>query len=165
MPGYLVPDDAEHIANYLQLSLHDILHMFAASPGAVVARMENGQIVVGRIPTIVPAQQPNGHCIFLQADGLCSIHPVAPYGCAVVDSHMSQQEGEKRSSRGLIAILRSEPYQDLWNTLYEAGQITVGPEAKRKMSEAAMNDLTAAAIKKLEPALIAAQKGNHEARS
>jgi hypothetical protein len=78
---------------------------------------------------------------------------------------MSQQEGENRSSRGLMTILRSEPYQDLWNTLYEAGQITVGPEAKRKMSEAAMKDLTAAAIKKLEPALIAAKKGNHETPS
>jgi Fe-S-cluster containining protein len=127
MPGYLVPGDLEQIATHLGKTLTEILDKFAASPGAVVARVENGQIVVGRIPTIVPTQQSNGHCVFLQTDGLCSIHSVSPFGCAVTDSHMSQQEGENRSSHGLQAILRSEPYQDIWNMLYEAGQTTVGP--------------------------------------
>ena len=150
MPGYLIPGDLENIATHLGKTPTEILDKFAASPGAVVARMENGKVIVGRIPTIVPIQQADGRCVFLQPDGLCSVHPVAPFGCAVVDSHMSQHEGNERSSRGLHTILQSETYPDIWNTLHEAGRITLGPEAKRKVSEATLKNLSDAATKLLQ---------------
>jgi len=68
MPGYLDVSDLENIP---------IEHL-ARSAGATVMDHESGETF--SIPTIVPKQQANGHCVFYR-DGLCDVHEHAPFGC------------------------------------------------------------------------------------
>ncbi len=83
MPGDLAPGDLERIAAYLGQGDEQgrlkpsFLSNFQASEGPLVKR--DGQLM--RIPTIVPAQKPDGRCVFLSDKDECTIHPVAPFGC------------------------------------------------------------------------------------
>jgi Fe-S-cluster containining protein len=103
-----------------------------ASPGALVVM----QGTVTRIPTIVPAMASYGRagkrCVFLNADGTCKVHPVAPFGCAYFDDHMSAEEGDRRSKAALLSILHSASYQRLWRLLWQDGRRSLPPEQKRK---------------------------------
>jgi Fe-S-cluster containining protein len=108
MPGMLIPGDPERILAHASLPNDAVLSVqelsrqfFVASEGAQV--ILRGQPM--RIPTIVPAQQSDGRCVFLDASGRCTIHAFAPYGCSHFDTHQSQQEGDARSAAGLRAIL------------------------------------------------------------
>jgi Fe-S-cluster containining protein len=90
-----------------------------------------------RIPTIVPARQEDGSCVFY-AGGLCSIHDIAPYGCAFFDNHMGDTEANHRSGIGLSAILADGcgGYGVLWQHLWDCGLRVPGPEvSRRKMDE------------------------------
>ncbi len=73
----------------------DAAGKFVPSRGAL-ARTRTGALV--RIPTITPARKPDGSCVFLTAEGRCSIHDIAPAGCAYFDSHMLDEEANRRSS-------------------------------------------------------------------
>ena len=134
VPGYLVPSDLDRLRDYCGGA--DAFDSWAAqhllaSPGALVMRKG----ALGRIPTLVPARRDNGACIFLSADSSCSIHPIAPFGCAFFDSHQEDDAADRRSSRGLRAILEdwqsAGPYSALWLALHAAGRDSPAPETAR----------------------------------
>lgn len=133
MPGMLAPGDMGRIADHLGQIPDDILPMFRASPGAKVARLnsDTGQPEVFRIHTIVPASTDTGECVFLQPDGRCSIHPVAPFGCSHFDWHMSPTEANPRSAACLREILQDIEYQRKWFALNSRGLVADGPEVRR----------------------------------
>jgi hypothetical protein len=140
IPGYLIPTDLERIHRHHapDQDLDDwALHHLLASPGAVI--LCRGQ--QARILTLVPARRPDGACIFLTATGQCSVHAVAPYGCAFFDSHQVPAEANRRSKRGLQAIIEAWHanglYARLWMALAEAGFVSPGPEvARRELQQA-----------------------------
>lgn len=141
IPGYLVPADLCRIGE--QLAPGDDLLAWSrdhllASPGAQV--MRGGRVF--RIRTLVPARRSDGSCRFLTADDRCSIHPVAPFGCAFFDSHQSREESDRRSRHGLQAVLEgwqsSGTYSQVWAMLAEAGRVAPPPEVCRaQMQQAA----------------------------
>ena len=92
-PGMLAVGDLQRIAKRLGT---DAAGKFVPSRGAL-ARVRSTRALV-RIPTITPARKPDGSCIFLTAEGRCSIHDIAPAGCAFFDSHMLDEEANRRSS-------------------------------------------------------------------
>jgi hypothetical protein len=135
IPGYLIPADLERIA-----AIHPLgTDLFAwakthllASPGALVA--QKGALF--RIPTLVPARRGDGACVFLSPASACTIHPVAPFGCAFFDAHQSHAQAERRSIAGLNAILRAwnenHLYAQVWRMLSQAGLVAPAPEEARK---------------------------------
>jgi hypothetical protein len=142
IPGYLIPADLDRIHQHL--SPHQDLRTWArqlllASPGALV--LDRGQVV--RIRTLVPARRPDGGCAFLTDAGRCAIHAVSPFGCAYFDSHMPQAEADRRSQRGLRAVLEAwnanGPYAWLWLMLAGAGLVAPAPEVARQQLRRAMN--------------------------
>ena len=142
MPGMLITGDPERILAHAPLphgaaiSVHELCRQFfAASEGAQV--ILQGQSL--RIPTIVPAQHPDGRCVFLDASDRCTIHAFAPYGCSHFDMHQNQQEGDARSAAGLRAILnaRGGAYYALWHYLLREG-CTAAPLQVRRSNLQAM---------------------------
>ena len=135
MPGYLVPADLVRIQQHLAADKDLLLwarDSLLASPGAVVA--QQGRAF--RIPTLVPAQRPGSGCLFLTAEQRCRIHAVAPFGCAFFDVHQAAEEADRRSIRGLQAVLqawqRCDLYAQVWVALHEAGLVAPAPEVARR---------------------------------
>lgn len=136
IPGYLIPDDVERISRHLgDADPREFADRYLlASPGATVMSAD-GHII--QISTLVPRRQENGSCIFLTADGWCSIHAVAPFGCAFFHCSQSQAEANRRSSRGLQEIARhwiektTSSYTMLWRRLYQAGRRAIPPHLAR----------------------------------
>jgi Fe-S-cluster containining protein len=109
-PGYLLPGEMERIAAYRQEP--SVLHLFRASPGAVVGDMRTGRR--WSVRTIVPHfDKRTKRCVFLDAADHCTIHPVAPFGCAYFDTHMSAAEGQRRSAWGLRHVMDDPSYPEL----------------------------------------------------
>jgi hypothetical protein len=132
----LIPGDPERILAHAPLPEGAVVsaqelstQFFAASEGAQVVL--RGQLA--RIPTIVPAQRPDGRCVFLDASDLCTIHAFAPYGCSHFDMHQSEQEGNERSAAGLCAIVndRGGAYYALWHFLLRAGCVAAPLRVRR----------------------------------
>ena len=94
-PGPLGPGDRERIARYLGISFDTLDERLVASAGATVGDRKTGKLF--QIGTVTPGRQANGACTFLTPDGKCSIHPVAPAGCAYFDAHMPTKQAESRS--------------------------------------------------------------------
>lgn len=143
IPGFLVPADLERL--HKRIAPEQKLFSFAkqylrASPGATIleARGFNQHGLVAelvQIPTLVPARKSDGSCVFLDEDKSCSIHEVAPYGCAFFDSHQSHAMSNEKSLRALQVIRETEPtsqYKQLWNRLHERGLTTPRPEVSRE---------------------------------
>src|SRR5688500_18711311 len=84
MPGMLIPGDAERIES-TRPKLFPSEYLVASAGALVVYR---GKPM--RIPTIVPAQKPDGSCVFFDDQDRCTIHGVAPYGCSHFDTHQSR---------------------------------------------------------------------------
>lgn len=133
MPGCCIPQDLERISLYLELPLEAVECLFCASPGGVVKNTQTGKLY--RVPTIVPARKANGECVFLDANSSCTIHPVAPFGCAYFDDHLATEEANERSKAMLLSIVYSEEgfsgYRATWNRLYNAGRLSISPEQAR----------------------------------
>jgi Fe-S-cluster containining protein len=130
MPGMLIPGDVERIES-VQPELWPRQYL-VASEGALV--VYQGQPM--RIPTVVPAQKPDGSCVFLDDQDRCTIHAVAPYGCSHFDTHQSRSGrdgGDARSCAGLQAIVQdtSGNYVRLWKYLVEQG-CTAPPLQERR---------------------------------
>jgi Fe-S-cluster containining protein len=143
IPGYLVPADLERM--HRSLAPDQDLHSWArqhllASPGAVV--LCRGRAF--RIPTLVPARRLDGACVFLTADGRCAVHAVSPFGCAFFDAHMADAEADRRSRRGLWAVLEAweagGPYAQLWAALAREGLVAPAPEEARERLRRASDD-------------------------
>lgn len=94
-PGALAPGDLQRMADYL--GVRDFFKWagenFDASEGALVADAGTGQAF--RVPSIVPKLR-GGRCVFLGDDGRCGVHPVSPFGCSHIDTHLSREEGDRR---------------------------------------------------------------------
>lgn len=115
-PGSLAPGELEAIAAYLQLPVRVAALKFWASPGALVGNTRTRQTY--RIGTITPRMR-DGKCVFLDAADRCTIHPVAPAGCAIFDTHMSAEAAQPISI--WLATAQTEPgYQSLRRTLQVA---------------------------------------------
>lgn len=129
----LAPGDVERIAAHLGNTPGEVLgSLLLASPGALVMHM-NPVPRAFRIPTIVPATKPDGTCIWLQEDGRCAIHSVAPAGCAYFDAHMSVNEGSARSAWFLRRIMESDKYARHIEVLRLFDRISKTPEEKRRV--------------------------------
>lgn len=137
VPGYMIPADLErmHQAIAPELSVDEFAkkHLWA-SPGATV--MQAGKRF--QVPTLVPARKEDGSCTFLTGDKRCSIHGVAPFGCAFFDSHQSTPDGDRLSSMGIMAIMRDNaergPYHTLWKKLASLGLVApTAEESKAKL--------------------------------
>lgn len=133
LPGALAPADVGRIAAYLE---YTDVERFArenlvTSDGARVVT-DDRRVV--HLPTLVPATGPNGHCKFLR-DGLCTIHPVSPYGCAFLDTHMSERELGERSrplhDDVLVDLRSGGPYARLWGLLRDENR-AAAPVAVRR---------------------------------
>ena len=109
-PGPLAPGELDYIAAYLGVSVRDALPYFWASPGAVVQDSHTG--AVHRIGTITPRLR-DGRCVFLTEADRCSIHAVAPFGCAYADTHMAEQEWQPRALWLYRTIAADAEYQSL----------------------------------------------------
>lgn len=137
LPGMLGVGDLERIADHVAPSDLGcwIDEHFVASEGAKVGRYnDHGSIDVFQIPTITPAQEPNGHCTFYK-HGRCSIHAVSPLGCSHVDPHMSKEQGDAVVHPALGEIAddkwRDGPYWRTWQHLAAAG-LVARPRAERR---------------------------------
>lgn len=135
LPGYLIPDDLPRIHQHVAAQ-QDLMtwakEYLLASPGALA--MRDGEVF--RIPTLVPARRPDGACIFLTAEDRCAIHAVSPFGCAFFDSHTMHAECDRKSKRGLHAIIDAwedgDIYAPVWLALAGDGLIAPPPEVARK---------------------------------
>ena len=112
-PGSLAPGDIERIAAYLHQPMRTVLAKFWSSPGALATNTARGQ--TWHIGTITPKLR-DGRCVFLDESDRCTIHPVAPFGCAYFDTHLSAAEGQPRR-RWLTLQQASAAYQSLRRTL------------------------------------------------
>lgn len=88
MPGLLaVADLAAFASQVLGPDAMDSPERFAElAAGKLLASggssgMKNGQLI--QLQTLVPAQQPDGHCVFLTPEDHCGLHGTAakPFGC------------------------------------------------------------------------------------
>lgn len=118
-PGFLIPADVARIAEYMKLPVATFaLRYLRRSPGAVVGDSQTGAVY--RIGTIVPAPDRTGRCVFLDPNDRCLIHPVAPFGCAMFDTHMNEREATRRVTWALREIWSSDDYQTVRAELPEA---------------------------------------------
>lgn len=133
MPGMLAPGDMAYIAVHQGVEPGDLdwtAANFEASPGAMV-QMEG---LLGRIPTIVPAQRPDGRCVFLTDDDRCGIHKVAPFGCRcfnVCDGPESHEDAVRSSSAALACCAGDLDYIQVWAWLKSVGS-TATPTNQRR---------------------------------
>lgn len=114
-PAHLIPGDIFAIADRLITdgkitTRQEVFGFLRASRGAVVGEVSTGKLF--RIGTITPCLK-DGKCVFLTEDNKCSIHSVAPFGCAFFDWHMGAIEGHGRSMWGLKQISMTPGYEAL----------------------------------------------------
>ena len=142
VPGMLIPADISRLMkNFAETDAEKFArdHLLA-SPGAVV--VHEGE--VKRIPTLVPRRgADNRRCHWLTDDNQCSIHAVAPFGCAFADAHMSRQQAHRRMTPALIQVMRSAEtgglYSRLWQLLESEGRTAPGPELLRQEMQAVLD--------------------------
>jgi Fe-S-cluster containining protein len=95
-PGALAPGDFEAIAEHLGETTIAAKTHFWASPGALVMDTKTGRQF--RVGTITPRyDRRRGRCVFLDDKDRCRIHPVAPAGCRLFDTHLGLAEAMPRS--------------------------------------------------------------------
>lgn len=147
MPGALAPGDAERIAAQLgQPYGPEFLEKhFQASQGSLVGkRLPSGDVQTFRIPSLVPKLTASG-CTFLNSaenggDNKCTIHEVAPFGCAYCDMHMTREAGDERSKWLNLEILKSHmqggEYRQAVQFLYSIGNIAPPLSERRTNLEA-----------------------------
>jgi Fe-S-cluster containining protein len=112
-PGPLAPGDYERIQKHLGATDAEMRSRFWASPGALIKELITGK--VHRVGTITPRMR-RGRCVFLDDNDRCSIHEVAPFGCAYFDPHMTPLTAHPRSI-WLARVTDDPDYQALRDTL------------------------------------------------
>jgi Fe-S-cluster containining protein len=152
MPGMLAVNDVQRMANR-DGPVDNVLTWaesnLRASPGGMVANKATGK--TRRVPTLVPARDAEtGHCTFFDAaTERCTIHEIAPFGCAFFDASMSAKEAQARSlplQQQLIQAWAkpSSQYVQVWHHLKDKGLTAPGPNECRET----MLALTAADTRK-----------------
>lgn len=125
IPGMLAPGDVEAILSHLGIVDADAIEQFitshfVGSDGALVSR--RGRLF--RIPTITPAQQPDGRCVFLTADDRCEVHAVSPYGCREFNVCSPRSaDDDRRVAFALEMMLGSPTYLALCEVLIAVGLV------------------------------------------
>ena len=133
VPGVLAPGDVALIAGHLRTSEPELLESrLLASPGAVLADLVRRRTF--RVPTIVPDRDSTGRCVFLDEQNRCTIHAVAPFGCAYFDEHMPVAESNQRSLAVHRAIMNDHVYVKAWYGLWGQGRRAPAPEKLRAQS-------------------------------
>lgn len=142
MPAQLAPGDVDLIHELVAPDAtreEFLLENFHASPGYRAMRLRgfgSGTPVVEevRVPTIVPQLREHG-CVFLDDEGRCSVHAVAPWGCAYFDVHMDADIADERTRAGLAATQRDESNDGQYQRdveLLEASGKRAGPVEPRR---------------------------------
>jgi Fe-S-cluster containining protein len=117
-PGHLLPGQLAEIMAALGKTVAEAGEYLWNSPGMVVGNAATGER--WRIRTITPRFE-NGRCVFYTADGRCSIHKAAPFGCRYFDMHMRKSKAQTRASWGVRQILdHMEQYRAERDRLPEA---------------------------------------------
>jgi len=131
MPGSLAPGDLERIVEFSKPKdeVKFVESHFQASEGTV-AVTESGEDVI--IPTIVPAQNEDGKCVFFTEEGKCSIHRVAPFGCRNFKTCVDEPEDEEKYLDQCNSILASDEYHRQWSRLRDAGALARPREERQK---------------------------------
>jgi len=118
MPGVLSPRDLEHLP----------LAQLAASSGTAT-RVQTGERI--QVRTIVPAQRPDGTCVFHDR-GTCTVHDHKPAGCAIP---VACAEPTLQEALELTIVYQnvnlSTEYQAAWEQLAQRGQVA-RPIAERQ---------------------------------
>ncbi len=75
-------------------------------------------------PALVPARGVSGHCHWF-FDGKCAVHAAAPFGCAFFDTHMAEDEIDRRA-RAMAGAIREDSaaegvYRRVWEYLCRRG--------------------------------------------
>ena len=138
MPGTLAPGDIERIAEYFGVDVTpDFINKnFLASDG--FKSVEGGRPI--EVPTIVPAQKPNGECVFLSSSGSCTIHAVSPFGCSHFSVCADTEEDAKLAS--FVEACKNPEYVCTWGHLHQRG-LSAPPIAERKKKfHDSLRDLT-----------------------
>ena len=105
--------------------------LFWASPGAMV-RDHYGEVY--RVGTITPRfDRHKKRCVFLDDDERCTIHEVAPFGCAYFDTHMSHRTAAPMAAWLAEAQHTSESYKAIraklpYATHYKPGKYDLKPD-------------------------------------
>lgn len=132
MPGMLIPGDIDRIAESLDTTPSEdfIAKNFRASNG--MKALCQGNLVV--IPTIVPAQKPNGECVFYSG-GKCTVHKASPFGCSHFKVCDNSEEGVKESGGRVRlaanAIANSVDYSLMWGFLHRKGLVPAPIEERK----------------------------------
>jgi Fe-S-cluster containining protein len=122
-PGSLIAGDFERIVDWFmktqnwsrEIALSHVKKQLWASPGAMVKNALTGE--VRRVGTITPRwDRRRKCCVFLDENDRCTIHEVAPFGCAYVDTHMNRATAHERSLYG-VTNQEQPDYQALRNQL------------------------------------------------
>lgn len=118
-PGALAPSDIDSIADYLGLDeaspefIEKMFHAATDGPGAPTEGFPSGQT-----PAMRPAVRPDGTCVFLGADGDCTIDPVKPFECGRVNPCAPAEGAAALRALG-VSITKSVDYIQLWWWLYK----------------------------------------------
>lgn len=106
-PGWFLPGEAEKAAEYLNLTLKEFFDEFMGVDW-LVSLPADIYILAPSLTWWEPGQMypsdPRGRCIFYE-DGLCKIHPVKPYECAVSSHDSTSKE---------LSTLHKRTIPDAW---------------------------------------------------
>lgn len=151
MPGSLIPGDLEKIVAHTGRGATDAWvkqHFLTSEGGKVAGRIpHDGEMVtvVFSVPTIVPAQQEDGSCVFLDTQGRCTIHEVAPFGCAYHDTHMNAAIGHERSiyaiRQQVEAHQQGTAYSKWCEVLAAAGSVAPPLQQRRSAFQAMLAEI------------------------
>lgn len=119
-PGYMAPGDWERIAAHIGVDADRVAHLFERGDGVVVGDRATGKM--WRIPTIRPRFRDTGRCVFLDDQHRCTVHAVAPAGCAYHDMHLPAAEANRRSMWFLRRIQDDADYRARWRALPDPEQ-------------------------------------------
>ena len=118
----LAPGDIERIAGYFDTEVTSdfISKNFRAAEGVRTA--QDGDALM--LPIILPAQKVNGECVFY-ANGKCTIHAVAPFGCSQSNPFGDTPAGSAVACESLNALIKREEnlsgYFLTWYHLFQRG--------------------------------------------
>jgi Fe-S-cluster containining protein len=116
-PGAFAHGEVERLVEHVmekqncdrEIAFQTVKAQIWASPGALVKDLSTGQ--TQRIGSITPRYR-HGRCVFLDENERCTIHAVAPFGCAMFDTHMDSLTAHPRSVH--LALSHKHPdYQRL----------------------------------------------------
>jgi hypothetical protein len=127
--GFLIPEDLARIATAIGLPMDGdefvewALNSLLASEGVYIQRDKYDTV---QIPLLIPGTQDlqdltDTRCQWY-IDGKCKIHAVAPYGCAMLDTHMTDEQYRNRKTyaygRLMQALAERSQYYFIWNELW-----------------------------------------------